>query len=84
LRRYRVSLCVAESDRLEVPDVITAPFVYYRLRKPEYSRAEVDEIAARARALLAEGLTLYLMFKHEDTPQGALNAQRVLAQAPNS
>jgi uncharacterized protein YecE (DUF72 family) len=80
LRRHGISLCVAESERLEVPEVITAAFVYYRLRKPEYSASDLDEIAARARALVADGRTLYLMFKHEETPEGALNAERVLAQ----
>ena len=30
LRRRNVSLCVAESEKLEVPEVITADFVYYR------------------------------------------------------
>ena len=48
LRRRNVSLCVAESEKLEVPEVITADFVYYRLRKPEYTDEDVDGIA-RAR-----------------------------------
>ncbi len=78
LRRRNISLCVAESERLEVPEVITADFVYYRLRKPEYSEAGVDAIARRAGDLLATGRDLYLMFKHEETPEGALNAERVL------
>src|SRR5215467_11282450 len=42
LRARNVSLCVAESERLEVPEVITADFVYYRLRKPDYTEADVD------------------------------------------
>ena len=49
LRRRNMSLCVAESERLEVPEVITADFVYYRLRKPEYTADDVDAIAARGR-----------------------------------
>ena len=44
LRGRNVSLCVAESERLEVPEVITADFVYYRLRKPEYSVEDVAGI----------------------------------------
>jgi uncharacterized protein YecE (DUF72 family) len=80
LRRHGVALCVAESEKFEVPEVITADFVYYRLRKPEYSAADLDEIASRSRALIAEGRTLYLMFKHEETADGALNAERVLAR----
>ena len=52
LRERNVSLCVAESERLEVPEVITADFVYYRLRKPEYTAEDVDAIR-RARAGVA-------------------------------
>jgi len=81
LRGRNVSLCVAESEKLEVPEVITADFVYYRLRKPDYSGADVDAFAARARELLATGRDLFLMFKHEDTPEGALNAELVLQKA---
>jgi uncharacterized protein YecE (DUF72 family) len=80
LREKNVSLCVAESERLEVPEVITADFVYYRLRKPDYTEADVDAIAARAAELVRGGRDLYLMFKHEETPEGALNAERVLAK----
>ena len=81
LRDRNVSLCVAESEKLEVPEVITADFVYYRLRKPEYTAADVESIAARARELLSGGRDLYLMFKHEETPEGALNAEVLLRQA---
>ena len=78
LRRRNIALCLAESEKLEVPKVITADFVYYRLRKPDYTEADVDAIAAGARELLASGRDLYLMFKHEETPDGALNAERLL------
>lgn len=73
------ALCVAESEKLEVPDVITADWTYYRLRKPDYTAEDVEAIAARARRLMAEGRDVYLMFKHEETPAGALHAERVLA-----
>jgi len=81
LRRSNASLCVAESEKLEVPEVITADFVYYRLRKPEYTEEDVDALAARARELLATERDLYLMFKHEETPAGALNAEMLLKKA---
>jgi hypothetical protein len=61
--------------------VITADFVYYRLRKPEYSADDVAGIVARSKELLATGRDLYLMFKHEESPEGALNAEAVLKQA---
>jgi uncharacterized protein YecE (DUF72 family) len=78
LRKRNISLCVAESERLEVPEVITADFVYYRLRKPEYTEADVDAFATRSQELLATGRDLYLMFKHEETPDGAINAETLL------
>jgi uncharacterized protein YecE (DUF72 family) len=81
LRRRGISLCVAESEKLEVPEVITAGFIYYRLRKPEYTEQDVERLAARARELLSEGRDLYLLFKHEESPEGALNAELVLKKA---
>src|SRR3954452_20680607 len=78
LRERNVALCVAESEKLEVPEVITADFVYYRLRKPDYTEADVDAIAARAADLVSGGRDLFLMFKQEEAPEGALNAERVL------
>jgi len=78
LRRHNISLCVAESERLEVPEVITADFVYYRLRKPDYTLEDVAGIRQRSQELLGTGRDLYLMFKHEETPDGALNAELLL------
>jgi uncharacterized protein YecE (DUF72 family) len=81
LRRRNISLCVAESERLDVPEVVTADFVYYRLRKPEYTAEDVAGIAARCQELLSAGRDLYLMFKHEESPDGARNAELLLKQA---
>jgi uncharacterized protein YecE (DUF72 family) len=78
LRRRNISLCVAESEKLEIPEIITADFVYFRLRKPEYSADDVAAIAARAKELLASDRDLYLMFKHEESPEGALHAELLL------
>jgi uncharacterized protein YecE (DUF72 family) len=82
LEGRNISLCVAESEKFEVPEVITADFVYYRLRKPDYTADDIESIAARAQGLLAQGKDLFLMFKHEETPDGALHAEEVLRKAP--
>ena len=76
LRDRNISLCVAESEKLEVPEVVTADFVYYRLRKPDYTESDVEAIGARSKELLATGKDLYLMFKHEETPEGASMQKR--------
>jgi uncharacterized protein YecE (DUF72 family) len=84
LRSRNISLCVAESERLEVPEVITADFVYYRLRKPDYTEEDIRQIAGRSQELLESGRDLYLMFKHEETPAGALHAESVLRMLPQT
>lgn len=79
LREHNVALCLAESETLETPEVITADFAYYRLRKPGYGAADMERFAARAREQLAASRDVYLMLKHEDDPGGALDAERLLA-----
>src|SRR5215831_5115706 len=37
LQEHGVALCLAESEKLVVPEVVTAKFVYSRLRMPEYT-----------------------------------------------
>ncbi|HVX65651.1 MAG TPA: DUF72 domain-containing protein [Bryobacteraceae bacterium] len=81
LGQYNACLCQAESERLEVPHVITANFVYFRLRKPEYTAEDLAEIEGRCRSLLESGRDLFVFFKHEDTPEGALYAEDLLRRA---
>ena len=78
LRRRNVALCLADSEKLVIPEVLTAPFVYSRLRKDDYTPEERVDIAARAQGLLAGGRDAYVFFKHEDTPAGAIYAEELL------
>ncbi len=79
LREYGASLCVAESDELVVPDVVTAGFAYYRLRKPPYDEPALTRLRRRAGEHLDGGRDVYLLFKHEEDAGGALEAERLLA-----
>jgi uncharacterized protein YecE (DUF72 family) len=80
LQKHRIALCLAESEKFEVPQVITAGFVYVRLRKEDYSPEERAEIWARIQRLLGDGRDVYVFFKHEDTPAGALYAEELVKQ----
>ena len=79
LQEHNAALCVAESEKLESPDIATADFGYYRLRKPEYSAPEIEEISRRALNHLEKDHDVFLYFKHEETPEGVLNAEKLLA-----
>jgi uncharacterized protein YecE (DUF72 family) len=75
LRERDAALCVAESDDLRTPEVqCSATYACYRLRRSGgYSPPEIAAFAAQFSAL-AETKDVYVYFKHEDEPTGALNA----------
>ena len=77
--KHGIALCLAESDKFEVPEVLTAGFVYVRLRKEDYSAEERAAITDRVRGMLSGGRDFYVFFKHEDTPAGAVYAEELLA-----
>jgi uncharacterized protein YecE (DUF72 family) len=78
LEKHGVALCLAESEKLVIPKVITSSFVYSRLRMPEYSVEDRAEIAAGVQKVLESGRDAYVFFKHEETPAGALYAEELL------
>jgi uncharacterized protein YecE (DUF72 family) len=78
LEKHSIALCLAESEKFEVPEVLTAGFVYVRLRKADYSAEDRAEIAQRARRLLDGGRDVYAFFKHEETPAGAIYAEELI------
>ncbi len=78
LREANVALCLAENENLETPHVLTADFVYLRLRKPDYLESELASIGYRVDQYRANAYPTYAIFKHEDTPAGALNAEKLL------
>jgi len=77
MRDHNVGLCIAESDDLAVPEVFTANFTYFRLRKSDYSDSEMEEVEKRLRAA-AQEREVYAFLKHEETPEGAMNARKLL------
>ena len=82
LEKHGIALCLAESEKFEVPEVITANFVYVRLRKEDYSAEERSEIAERVQRLRADGRDVFVFFKHEETPAGAVYAEELLKAVP--
>lgn len=83
LGRANVALCQAESDKLETPDVATADFCYLRLRKEEYSAGARKKISNRVAEAAQRG-DVFVYFKHEDTPEGALYAESLLMGAKST
>jgi uncharacterized protein YecE (DUF72 family) len=81
LKSHGVALCVAETEERVTPDVLTAAFVYYRFRKPNYTSEERNSMVARIGEHLTAGRDVFAYFKHEETPEGALYAVNLLRTA---
>ena len=65
-RRSNRALCIAEGDELKTPEVATADFHCYRLRRSGgYSAARRTAFAKKFREL-AQTSDVYAYFRHED------------------
>jgi uncharacterized protein YecE (DUF72 family) len=82
LREHDAALCIAESDELRTPEVHTAGgHTSFRLRRTSgYTADDIEDFAQRFTELAKER-DVYIYFKHEDDPTGALNAAAFLKRA---
>jgi len=78
LRQYGAALCVAETESLTTPEIVTADFIYYRFRKPNYPPDERKEMVDRIQGHLNAGRDVFAYFKHEETPEGAIYSRELL------
>ncbi len=81
LRNAGAAVCVAETETMTTPDVVTANFAYYRYRKPSYSAEERSAMVAQVESHRSAGRDVFAYFKHEETPEGALSAVELLREA---
>jgi uncharacterized protein YecE (DUF72 family) len=80
LRDHRAALCVADAEGdLEVPLVATADWGYLRLRRPDYSDAELKMWVKWVRE--QDWRSAFVFFKHEDEGKGPRMAQRFMELA---
>ena len=80
LRSHQRAICVAETETMTTPDVVTAPFTYYRFRKPNYTTEERHSMITRIGEHVGAGRDVFAYFKHEETPEGALYAVNLLRE----
>jgi len=81
------ALCIAESDKLSTPVVLTAPYAYLRLRRESYDESGLAQWADRIADMDAQDRDVYVYLKHELAAPGLaaeLRAQvdRRLGTAP--
>jgi uncharacterized protein YecE (DUF72 family) len=79
LRTRGAVLCVADTDELETPLVATAGWGYLRLRRPDYTAADLERWAGRIRD--AGWSEAWVFLKHEDEGRAPALAERLLSLA---
>ncbi len=77
LHRFDVALCVAEHEDLSAPFEPTAGFGYLRLRRPDYSEADLSAWARRLAEVSSRWTDVFVYFKHEAAGKGPLLAARL-------
>ena len=70
LQNRNVALCIADSESLSAPVVATANFGYLRLRREDYTAADVERWTETIRALQGQWADAYVYFKHEESGVG--------------
>jgi uncharacterized protein YecE (DUF72 family) len=81
LRVHNTALCIAESDDLATPEVHTAAtHTGFRLRRTGAYTPEEITVFVQRFLKLAQDRDIYIYFKHEDEPTGALNAVSFLQE----
>ena len=80
LREHSVAIVVSEDEKLPLPDrLATTDWAYLRLRKPSYSRPELNQWLKSVRDTSVA--RTFAFFKHEDAGAGPEAAKRFMALA---
>jgi uncharacterized protein YecE (DUF72 family) len=77
LRMSRAALCVAESESLTAPLAATADFGYLRLRREDYTDADIARWASKIGEHLGKWTDVFIYFKHEERGVGPEFAARM-------
>ncbi len=77
LREANAALCIAESEELATPAVVTADFGYLRLRREDYTPAQVKKWARWIDEQGPRWSEAHIYFKHEEQAVGPKFARQM-------
>lgn len=78
LKKRNVALCIADTESLTTPVVVTADYGYFRLRNPAYTKDDISRWASIVAEQQAKLQDVYVYFKHEESGVGPKFAQQLL------
>ncbi len=80
LARRNFALCVADSDRLSTPVIVTANYAYFRLRDEGYKPAAIKTWAATIVEKCSACRDVFVYFKHEEAGKGPEFGQMLMRE----
>ena len=78
LRTRNLALCVADSEKLSTPVIVTADYAYFRLRDEGYTPADIERWASIVRDQAAACGDVFVYFKHEESGKGPAFARLLM------
>ena len=74
----QLALCIADSEKLATPLVVTSDYGYLRLRREDYQAADVARWAETIKAQKDHWSDAFIYFKHEESGMGPKLATQLL------
>ncbi|MBA3609542.1 MAG: DUF72 domain-containing protein [Chthoniobacterales bacterium] len=78
LRSHKVALCLADTEKLPAPTTVTADYGYLRLRREDYTAADVARWTEFVKANEASWQDAFVYFKHEEAGTGPKLARQMI------
>ena len=70
LRTRGAALCIADTEKLETPRVVTTDYGYLRLRREDYAQSDVERWTKFVREQASKWVEVFVYFKHEEAGIG--------------
>jgi uncharacterized protein YecE (DUF72 family) len=78
LKSRNIALCIADTDTIVTPKKITSDYGYLRLRREDYTDADVERWSQFVRAQDAIWKDAFIYFKHEESGIGPKLARQMV------
>jgi uncharacterized protein YecE (DUF72 family) len=78
LREHNAALCIAESEKITSPQVLTADFGYLRLRRQDYVDSDIERWAVFVQSQTQKWRDAFVYFKHEESGLGPKLGQQMI------
>lgn len=78
LKSRNISLCIADTEAIATPKIITADYGYLRLRREDYSEEDVKHWSEFVQEQNTNWTDAFVYFKHEESGIGPRLAEQMI------